>query len=72
MGQCMSCHTLDGYRSMTKLLQGRDDQAITNILEMLHNPKEGSPYVKFMPPLVGSSEEIAALHSYLSKLVNGF
>jgi cytochrome bd-type quinol oxidase subunit 1 len=72
LGQCMSCHTIDGYRSMRRLLQGRDDQSIGNILQMLHDHKADSPYSKFMPPLVGTPDEIAALQSYLGQLVDGF
>lgn len=69
-GQCMACHTSDGYRSMERLLQGRSEDSIRNILEMLHSAKSDSPYQKFMPPLVGSPEEIAGLRSYLHSLVS--
>jgi len=68
-GQCMSCHTLDGYRSITRLLAGRDSTAIGNILKMLHDNKADSPYAKFMPPLTGTPAEIAALQTYLTSLV---
>jgi cytochrome bd ubiquinol oxidase subunit I len=68
-GQCMACHTLDGYRPIKGLLAGRDEKAIGNILDMLHKNQDDSPYKKFMPPLVGTDEEIAALREYLSKLV---
>ncbi len=70
-GQCMSCHTTDGYRSMSALLQGRNEESIGNILKMLHAPSGGSPYQAFMPPLVGTPEEIDALRSYLHSLVKG-
>lgn len=70
-GQCMSCHTVDGYRSMKTLLKGRDNQGIANILQMLHDYKPESPYRKFMPPLVGKPEEIDALRFYLNHMVNG-
>lgn len=70
-GQCMSCHTVDGYRSMTRLLEGRNEESIGNILKMLHEPSSGSPYQGFMPPLVGTPEEIAALRSYLYSLGKG-
>ena len=53
-GQCMSCHTVFGYRSMRRLLQGRERDAIANIVGMLHTPPETSPYKAFMPPLVGT------------------
>ncbi len=67
-GQCMSCHTLDGYRSMRRFLADRDEKAIGNILKMLREHKEDSPYRAYMPPLVGSDEEVAALQAYLMSL----
>jgi cytochrome bd-type quinol oxidase subunit 1 len=67
-GQCMSCHTPDGYRSMTRLLQGRDRQGIGNLLTMLHQHADDSPYKAFMPPLVGTGDEINALGDYLLTL----
>jgi len=70
-GQCMSCHTVDGYRSMKRLLKDRDNKGIANILGMLHDYKPDSPYRKFMPPLVGKPEEIDALRFYLNHMVNG-
>ncbi len=69
-GQCMACHTRHGYRSITRLMGGRDLQAIRNILAMLHEMPEGSPYRSFMPPLVGTPEEIESLALYLNSLVN--
>lgn len=68
-GQCMSCHTTDGYRSMKRLLAGRDQQGIMNILKILHEYKEDSPYRAYMPPLVGTEDEIQALASFLYTLV---
>jgi cytochrome bd-type quinol oxidase subunit 1 len=65
LGQCLPCHTLGGYRSMIGLLKGRDEKAIGNILQMLHDPGETSPYRKFMPVLSGTPEEIDALRNYL-------
>lgn len=70
-GQCLSCHTLDGYRSLRRLLAGRDGKAIGNILQMLHEHKPDSPYTKFMPPLVGSDIEREALRQYLDRTING-
>jgi cytochrome bd ubiquinol oxidase subunit I len=63
-GQCMSCHTQDGYRSMTRLL-GRDRQAIGSLLAILYNHALDSPYRAFMPPLVGTPGEIDSLGDYL-------
>ncbi|MEK7394999.1 MAG: cytochrome ubiquinol oxidase subunit I [Fibrobacterota bacterium] len=70
-GQCLSCHTLDGYRSLRRLMKGRDGKAIGNVLQMLHDNKPDSPYRKFMPPLVGTPGEIEALRVYLDRAVNG-
>ncbi len=70
-GQCMACHTTDGYRSLRKLLAGRDRESIGNILTMLHDYKDDSPYRAYMPPLVGTETEIAALTDYLDHLING-
>jgi len=67
-GQCMACHTRKGYRSMRRLLAGRNEESIGNLLRTLHEHKEDSPYRAFMPPLVGTEEEIAALKTYLAKL----
>ena len=35
---------------------------------MLHKPKPDSTYIKYMPPLVGSEEEVLALAKYLGTL----
>lgn len=67
-GQCMACHTIDGYRSMRRLLADRDREAIGSILTMLHEYKEDSTYRAYMPPLVGLPEEISALGDYLATL----
>ncbi|HVE58444.1 MAG TPA: cytochrome ubiquinol oxidase subunit I [Pyrinomonadaceae bacterium] len=67
-GQCGACHTETGYRAMKELLKGRDERSIENILTTLHDYKEDSPYRKYMPPLVGNPDEIAALVKYLRTL----
>jgi cytochrome bd-type quinol oxidase subunit 1 len=67
-GQCLSCHTREGYRSMKKFLAARDFKSIGSVLKMLHEGGETSPYKAYMPPLVGTDEEIAALQVYLSAL----
>jgi cytochrome bd ubiquinol oxidase subunit I len=67
-GQCGACHTEAGYRAMKTLLKGRDEKSIENIVATLHDYKEDSPYRKYMPPLVGKPEEIAALVKYLRTL----
>jgi mono/diheme cytochrome c family protein len=66
-GQCMACHTVAGYRAMRGLLAGRDHAAIGNVLKMLHENKDDSPYRAFMPPLVGTQGEIAALNLFLDR-----
>jgi hypothetical protein len=67
-GQCKACHTKDVYRSMKRLLADRDKDAIGNFLKILHENKDDSPYRKYMPPLVGTPDEINALRDYLSTL----
>ena len=69
-GQCLACHTVDGYRSMYGFLHHRDYDSIRNILNMLHEYPEESPYRAFMPPLVGTDGEIEALAVYLNDLVH--
>jgi cytochrome bd-type quinol oxidase subunit 1 len=64
-GQCGSCHTLTGYRSLDKLLAGRDRESVGNLLDMLHEYKPDMAYRRFMPPLTGTPEEINALGDYL-------
>ncbi len=67
-GQCMSCHTVGGYRSMRKLLAGRDRKGIANLMQILHDYQADSPYRPYMPPLVGKPDEVAALVDYLNGL----
>jgi mono/diheme cytochrome c family protein len=69
-GQCMNCHTVDGYRSMRRLMNGRDRKAIGNMLTILHDQPASSPYKNFMPPLTGTTHEIDALGDYLDSLEN--
>lgn len=65
--QCMSCHTIDGYRSIAKLVAGRDQSAILAFLNMLSqtDKSKNTYYSGFMPPVVGSTQEIEALSKYL-------
>jgi len=69
-GQCMNCHTLDGYRGIRRLMAGRDRKSIQNIVTMLHDPSATSPYRTFMPVLSGTPAEIDDLVGYLDRLVN--
>lgn len=64
-GQCMSCHTLDGYRAIRPRLEGRDRASVRSILTLLEEVPADSPYRQFMPRLVGADDEIEALCDYL-------
>jgi cytochrome bd ubiquinol oxidase subunit I len=69
-GECGSCHTLAGYRSLQQLLNGRDRSGINNFLVMLHEYKPDSPYRRFMPPLIGTRQDVDDLTDYLNAQVN--
>lgn len=67
-GQCAACHTTQGYRSMARLLKDRDANSIRNMLKILQEHKDDSPYRAYMPPLVGTPREVEALAAYLQTL----
>jgi cytochrome bd-type quinol oxidase subunit 1 len=69
-GECGSCHTLDGYRPMRKLLDGRDRAGINNFIIMLHENKPDSPYRRFMPPMAGTQQDVNDLTDFLNAQVN--
>ena len=69
-GECGSCHTLDGYRPLRQLLEGRDRTGILNFVQMLHDYKPDSPYRRFMPPMTGTKQDIDDLTDYLNTKVN--
>ncbi len=69
-GECGSCHTLNGYRPLAQLLAGRDRADIGSFITMLHDYKADSPYHKFMPPMVGTKQDISDLADYLNAQVN--
>jgi len=69
-GECGSCHTLSGYRPLKELFAGRDRANITSFITMLHEYKPDSPYRKFMPPMVGTKQDIDDLADYLNAQVN--
>jgi cytochrome d ubiquinol oxidase subunit I len=69
-GECGSCHTLGGYRPLKSLLAGRDRANIASFITMLHDYKPDSPYRKFMPPMVGTKQDIDDLDGYLDFHVN--
>lgn len=69
-GECGSCHTMDGYRSMRRLMASRDRAGIHSFVVMLHDYKPDSPYRKFMPPLAGTAQDLDDLTDYLNAKVN--
>ncbi|MGA3080542.1 MAG: cytochrome ubiquinol oxidase subunit I [Terracidiphilus sp.] len=69
-GECGSCHTLAGYRPLKTLLAGRDRANIGSFIAMLHDHKPDSPYTRFMPPMVGTKQDIDDLAGYLNYQVN--
>jgi cytochrome bd ubiquinol oxidase subunit I len=69
-GECGSCHTLNGYRPLAQLLAGRDRANIGNFITMLHENKADSPYRRFMPPMVGTKQDVDDLTDYLNAQVN--
>jgi len=81
--QCASCHTLNGYLSIRKLVAPVDPDMLQGILATMR--EEGNEYTSgqytheghvatdkldypLMPPLVGTDEEVEALASYLLSL----
>ena len=69
-GECGSCHTLDGYRPLRQLLSGRDRTNIGSFITMLHEYKSDMPYRRFMPPMVGTQQDVNDLTDYLNAQVN--
>ncbi len=59
--QCQACHTIDGYNSITRLVEGLDHYTLDGIFMALdQNPA--------MPPFVGTEEERMQLARYLAAL----
>src|SRR3954453_3504411 len=69
-GECGSCHTLAGYRPLNTLLAGRERANIGGLITMLHDYKLDSPYRKFMPPMVGTKQDVDDLTDFLNAQVN--
>jgi cytochrome bd ubiquinol oxidase subunit I len=69
-GECGACHTLDGYRPLRQLLSGRDRTNIGAFVTMLHEYKADMPYRRFMPPMVGTQQDVNDLTDYLNYQVN--
>lgn len=64
--QCASCHTHTGYRSLTRLLGERDQDAILSFLKILQNTdSKQNPYAGIMPPVIGKESELKDLSAYL-------
>jgi len=69
-GECGACHTLNGYRPLVRLLGGRDRANIESFITMLHEYKPDSPYHRFMPPMVGTKQDVEDLTDFLNTKVN--
>ena len=52
------------------LLDGRDRTNINNFIVMLHEYKADSPYRRFMPPMVGTKQDVDDLTDFLNAQVN--
>jgi mono/diheme cytochrome c family protein len=81
--QCASCHTLDGYQGIKALLPD-DPDMIMGVLFVLWEQGEaftslepGQPVDKaaldypFMPPFIGTEDELVALAEYLGEVASG-
>jgi cytochrome d ubiquinol oxidase subunit I len=73
--ECASCHTLDGYLSIRKRTVAADADFLGLLLTALRDdgPKWAArpplkPDYPFMPPFVGTDEEMSALVAYLDSL----
>lgn len=73
--ECASCHTLDGYLSIRKRTSAADADYLALLLNALRDdgakwaaiPPEKADY-PFMPPFVGTDEELQSLVGYLDSL----
>lgn len=66
-GQCMSCHTIDGWRSkraFSKRVAGWTEESLAGYISVIHETRP------FMPPFAGTDEELAALAHYIMTVVN--
>lgn len=73
--ECASCHTLDGYLSIRKRTAAADVDFLTLFLTALRDDGERwtakpaqKPDYPFMPPFVGTEEELQGLVAYLDSL----
>jgi len=82
--QCASCHTVDGYLSIRDLVSSADPDTVRVILTIMKDEGDeyaSGEYVHeghfateemdypFMPPFVGTDEELEALVAYLSTMI---
>lgn len=68
IGQCITCHTVDGWRSkrsLTNRMDGWTEDDMTSFIPTMHNVRVA------MPPFMGTDEELEALAAYLSTEING-
>lgn len=66
-GQCLACHTIDGWRSKRAFahrLKGWSEETIADYVSNMHE------FRPFMPPFVGTEEELKALAHYLATEVD--
>lgn len=67
VGQCLACHTVDGWRTkraFTTRVNGWTEEAIAGYLPSMHTVRVS------MPPVMGTEEEIKALAAYIYSEVN--
>jgi len=81
--QCASCHTLDGYQGVRELLDDDPDMLVGFLFglreqgEAYTSLEPGQPVDKaaldypYMPPFVGTEEELVALAEYLVEVASG-
>lgn len=65
--QCLTCHTVDGWRSkraLSKRLDGWSEETIKGFIPTMHHVRP------VMPPFVGTEKELEALSHYLYNVVN--
>jgi len=79
--QCASCHTLDGYQGIRKLLPDDPDMTFGVLYGLFEQGEEytgaepgtavdkSELFYPYMPPFVGTEEEMMSLAEYLSSLV---
>lgn len=66
-GQCIACHTIDGWRSkraFSERLAGWPEENIASYVQTMHEHRP------FMPPFVGTEQELEALAHYLATEVS--